>query len=135
MDVRNCRKCGKMFNYVSGPPICPNCKQALEDKFQEVKNYIMDNRTATIDMIASECDVEPGQIRQWIREERLEFSDDSPISFECENCGAPIKTGRYCQKCKNDMAGKLQNSFRRPEMPKPEKKESGGNRMRFLDNK
>ncbi len=136
MDVRNCRKCGRMFNYVAGPPICPNCRQAAEEKFQEVKKYIEENRTATIEMISEECDVETPLIRQWIREERLEFSTDSPINFECENCGAPIKTGRYCQKCKNEMAGKLSDSIRRPEAPKPaKKKESDGNRMRFLDSK
>ncbi|MCR5303340.1 MAG: flagellar protein [Lachnospiraceae bacterium] len=135
MDVRNCRKCGKLFNYISGPPICPNCKQALEDKFLQVREYIRDNRTATVEMICTDCEVDSGQLRQWIREERLEFSDDSPINFECENCGATIKTGRYCQKCKNEMAGKLESSFRRPEAPKPEKKDSGGSRMRFLDSK
>ena len=38
MNVRNCKKCGKLFNYVSGAPVCPACKDALEKKFQEVKN-------------------------------------------------------------------------------------------------
>ena len=40
MNARNCRKCGKLFNYVSGPPICMACREALEKKFQEVKEYI-----------------------------------------------------------------------------------------------
>ena len=30
MNVRNCRKCGKLFNHVMGMPICPACKDALE---------------------------------------------------------------------------------------------------------
>ena len=30
MDVRNCKKCGRMFNYVTGPVVCPNCKDSLE---------------------------------------------------------------------------------------------------------
>ncbi len=40
MNVRNCRKCGNLFNYVSGPPICMACREKLEEKFQEVKKYI-----------------------------------------------------------------------------------------------
>ena len=30
MDVRTCRGCRRIFNYVSGPMLCPACKQALE---------------------------------------------------------------------------------------------------------
>ena len=32
--------CGKIFNYVVGPVICPRCREAREEKFQEVKKYI-----------------------------------------------------------------------------------------------
>ena len=52
MDVRNCRSCGKMFNYVSGPFICPACKEELEKKFQEVKKYIQDNRGVGVKDVA-----------------------------------------------------------------------------------
>ena len=36
MNVRNCRKCGTIFNYVMGPIVCPACREALEEKFKEV---------------------------------------------------------------------------------------------------
>jgi uncharacterized Zn finger protein (UPF0148 family) len=87
MDVRNCRKCGRIFNYVTGPVICPECREKQEEKFQEVKKYIMENRTANIPQIAKDCEVETSQIQQWIREERLEFSQDSDLGIPCENCG------------------------------------------------
>lgn len=38
MNVRNCKKCGRMFNYVMGQVICPRCKEDQEAKFLEVKN-------------------------------------------------------------------------------------------------
>ena len=25
MDVRNCKQCSKLFNYIGGAPICPEC--------------------------------------------------------------------------------------------------------------
>ena len=31
MDVRSCRNCGRLFNYLQGPPICPACRKKLED--------------------------------------------------------------------------------------------------------
>ena len=43
-DIRNCRICGKIFNYVMGPVVCPRCKEKLEEKFQEVKKYIRQGR-------------------------------------------------------------------------------------------
>ena len=52
MNVRNCRKCGKLFNYMMGMPICPACKEKLEQKFQEVKKYIRENRMSGIKAVS-----------------------------------------------------------------------------------
>ena len=52
MDIRNCRKCGRIFNYVMGPTICPDCQKKQEEKFQEVKKYISENHSAYIPQIA-----------------------------------------------------------------------------------
>ena len=73
MNVRNCRKCGNLFNYVSGPPICMACREKLEEKFQEVKKYIQDNGHAGIQQVAEACDVSTNQIHLWLREERLDM--------------------------------------------------------------
>ena len=99
MNVRNCRKCGKLFNHIAGMPICPACKEKLEQTFQEVKKYVRENRTADIREVAEACNVEPAQIQQWIREDRLEFTEDSPVKLPCENCGTMIRSGKYCEKC------------------------------------
>ncbi len=134
MNVRNCRRCGRLFNYVMGHPICPNCKEELEEKFQEVKKYVQTHAQATIQMVTEECDVEAAQIQQWIREDRLQFTDDSPIKVPCEHCGAMIGSGRFCSKCSQEMANTLSKSIARPE---PQKKEASKDpreksRMRFL---
>ena len=97
MNVRNCRKCGKLFNLVMGVPICPACKEALEKKFQEVKKYVQDNKGVTIHDVVENCDVEAQQVRQWVREERLEFSSEGVTGIICEKCGTTIATGRFAQ--------------------------------------
>jgi len=134
MDVRNCRTCGRMFNYLGGPPICPVCRKATEEKFMKVRDYIRENPNATIQSISDENEVSIPQIQQWIREERLEFSKDSPVTLSCENCGASIRTGRFCEKCKNNMANNLTDAFREPEAPPPvpKKQLSEKDAMRFL---
>ena len=133
MNVRNCRKCGKMFNYIQGPPICQNCKAALEQKFEEVKAYIREHKSAKINEIAENCDVEPRQIETWIREERLVFAGDSPVKIFCETCGAPIFTGRYCEKCKKNQANTFSSAGRPTEGGAPagggDKHPGSGNKM------
>ena len=135
MDVKNCKKCRRLFNYISGPAICPQCREELEKKFQEVKKYLFDNRNATIKSVVENCEVEESQIRQWIREERLEFSSGVDIGAFCETCGAPITTGRFCEKCKASMINTLSEAGRRPEAPepKPAKTQTHENKMRFLN--
>ena len=134
MNARNCRKCGKLFNYVSGPPICMACREALEAKFQEVKDYIRDHSHATLPEVAEACDVSQNQIQQWLKDERLEVTEGSGIALLCENCGEPINSGRFCAKCKSSMADRLNERIRKPEAPKPQpKKDTKENpKMRFL---
>ena len=133
MNVRNCRKCGKLFNYAMGQMICPACKDALESDFKKVKQYIQEHNCSSIHEVAKECEVEVSQIQQWLREERLQFSSDSQVMLTCEVCGEPIRTGRFCDKCKNNMANGFQQSIKPAEAPKPQKKEERESpRMRFL---
>ncbi len=134
MNVRNCRNCGRIFNYVAGPPICPACKESLEAKFQEVKEYIRAHKGAGIAEVAEACEVEASQIRQWLREDRLELAEGSAIVLSCESCGAPIRSGRFCEKCKGNMTRNLKEAMKpsRPAQQPRKNKEEGGARMRFL---
>ncbi len=135
MDIRNCKNCGKMFNYI-GNPICPSCEKVLEDKFQEVKQYVRKHPEASITVVAEENDVSVNQIKRWVRQERLEFSDGSLVGLACENCGTMIKTGRFCEECKQKLINNVSSALK-PKAVKPaapERKDANA-RMRFLDGK
>ncbi len=99
---------------MGGPPICPACKDKAEQKFQEVKAYVKEHRTATMKQITEDCEVERKQVEQWVREERLIFSEDSPIKLTCELCGTVITTGRYCENCKKSTANNISQAGQRP---------------------
>ena len=126
MEVKVCKNCRRLFQYIYGPELCPQCLKNLpkdeiepiqqnENKFQikpmvkeeeelyeKVKDFIMRNPKADISTIAEANDVSPKKLLDWIRQERLEFSDDSKDAwFECAVCGAKIKSGRLCNRCKN----------------------------------
>ena len=111
MDVRNCKGCSRLFNYIGGQPLCPECSKALDVKFDEVRDYVYDHPRAGIQQVAEENDVTIAQIKRWIREERLAFSDDAQVGLECEGCGKMIRTGRFCEMCKT-------KDFRGPQIKK-----------------
>ena len=123
-----------MFNYVLGQIICPVCKEEMELKFQEVKKYVDENKHSSITDVAEACEVEPVQVQQWIREERLCFAEDSPIKLPCESCGTMIGSGKYCDKCKRELQTGFGDMLKsREHTVERQKDPRQAARMRFLD--
>ncbi|HOA54351.1 MAG: flagellar protein [Acetivibrionales bacterium] len=104
-DVRNCRKCGKIFNYIGGAPICPACREKEEEDFQRVKKYLYENPGASLTQVSTELEISVEMIKRFLREGRLEIAnDEGNLVLECENCGRSIKTGRFCPDCERNLA-------------------------------
>lgn len=134
MDVRNCKKCGKLFNF-TGEPLCPACVKEMESKFFQVREYIYSNPTASMATLAEENEIPIQQIKKWVRQERLSFTKDSGISIDCEMCGKPILTGRYCKECKTKVTNKFSSMYQEDTgKNKSAKKPSSNGKMRFLSN-
>jgi flagellar operon protein (TIGR03826 family) len=134
MEIKNCKSCGRLFNYLSGPPLCLSCTQKLEKKFEEVKDYIYDHPKVGMQEVSEIFEVPIQQIKQWIREERLSFAEDSMIGLECELCGVTIKTGRFCKACKDKLAKGFTNLYHSEKPSVNKQRDVRDNpRMRFLD--
>ena len=52
MEVRNCKECGKIFNYMEGAPLCPACTKKQEEVYLQVKEYVYNNPGASINQVA-----------------------------------------------------------------------------------
>ncbi|MFZ5353334.1 MAG: TIGR03826 family flagellar region protein [Bacillota bacterium] len=110
-DIRNCPRCGRVFSYV-GRPICNNCLNAEEDEFKRVKDYIYDNPGANMSEVSEATDVSVEKIMRFLRDERLEIvSGEGNMILECERCSKAIKTGRFCETCKDELATGLKKEF------------------------
>ena len=133
MEVRNCKGCGRLFNYFRGPFLCPACVQDLEDKFQQVKEYIRENPKVSLDKVSEDNDVSVRQIQQWVREERLTFTEESQVTLDCEICGAKVLTGRFCNKCKTHMKSEFSQAIEGPRPVAVPKQTKQKDKMRFLD--
>ena len=131
MELMNCRNCKRIFNYITGEHICPACRDLLEKKFEIVKDYIRDNPGQNVNEVAENTEVSVRQLKKWVREERLTFSDDSLVGIECERCGKMIHSGRFCSSCADGLANAMQDAYR-VQQATARKKPSGG-KMRFLE--
>lgn len=126
MEVKVCSKCRRLFNYMYGPDICPDClreepematvqekkgkrllfdsekSNTTEDKelFESVKDYIVTHPRATVMQIAEANETTPSKLLDWVRDGRLEFTDESKeFWFECVSCSRKIRSGRLCNRC------------------------------------
>ncbi len=105
MGTALCRRCKKLFNQFSSKYVlCPKCEEELNSKYKQVKEYLWKNRTASLTQVAEDCDVTVAQLKRWVKEEKLEFSQESGVTFQCESCGKEIRVGRYCSACKKEVS-------------------------------
>lgn len=114
-DLRNCRRCGRMYNYLGGPPICIDCKNADEAVFKRIKEYLYENPGAMLSQVAIDCDVSVEKIKMFLKEGRLEITEGANIILECEKCGKAIKTGRFCGECQNQLHSDISGTISKPQ--------------------
>jgi flagellar operon protein (TIGR03826 family) len=132
-DLRNCRRCGRMFNYLGGPPICVDCKNKDEEVFKKIKEYLYDNPKATLSQVSLDLEVSVEKIRMFLKEGRLEITEDSNIVLECERCGKSIRTGRYCDECQSQVSNDILGSAVRNAEKKSSEVKHNGIGMRYLN--
>lgn len=119
MEVKSCKRCGKIFQYITGIQLCPRCKKDEEELFQVVKAYLRENRGATMEEVCQETGASVKMIERYLRDGRLEVMPDSPMALSCEQCGTKIRTGRLCEKCRaklNSDLGAAAQSLRKKQL-------------------
>lgn len=133
MEVKVCKECHRLFQHINGIELCPDCKNRLEDKFQEVKEFIAEKDDISINQISRECAVPVLQIKQWLQEDRLELAERIRSERVCEKCGQRIYEGSFCSWCKQELLGQVGNALRKEtrNIPAPKPSDSG-QRMRFI---
>lgn len=117
MDIRNCSNCGKIYAY-DGFNTCTQCRKDEEKAFKRVKDYLYKNPGAAISEVSEETDVESKKIIEFLRQGRLEIKDENNIILGCERCEAPIRTGRFCERCMIEMQKEFKMSIGGGKEPK-----------------
>lgn len=136
MDIKNCKRCGKMFSYLSGMIICNECKKVDEEDFIKVRKYLYDNPGSSMQQISEVCEVSAEKITRFLKEGRLEIREGSNVILECEICGKSISSGRRCSNCAKQLerdlnkVGGLSAKETKTEQDEDQAKRKGG--MRYL---
>ncbi|MDK2919903.1 MAG: hypothetical protein PWQ37_2636 [Candidatus Petromonas sp.] len=114
MDIRNCKECGKLFQYDGISKLCYQCRRRDDEDFKKVKEYVYDHPGANITIVSEETEVSEDKILRYLREGKLEIVGESPgLVLDCERCGKAIRTGRYCEECSREIERGLKSGFDR----------------------
>lgn len=106
-EIRNCRRCKRIFMYTTGPQLCDACKKQEEEDFEKVRKFLREFPGATIQEVSSATGVSAQLIYRFLKEGRLEVAENSPIALLCENCGVRITSGRFCVNCSKKLANEM----------------------------
>jgi flagellar operon protein (TIGR03826 family) len=105
-NLSNCQRCGTLVNSTFGK-ICPSCLRKIEEEYQACVDYLKENRMASIQELSEATGVAVKQIAQFIKEGRINIAEAANISYPCETCGTPIRSGRFCNKCEMRLQSQL----------------------------
>ena len=95
-----CTECSGEVEYQGlGSYKCKECGHVMYDDYGKVRNYLDEHRGATAYDVSMATGVPQGKIRQMIREEKFEITQNSSVFMKCEICGTSIRSGRYCEAC------------------------------------
>jgi len=99
MDMMNCECCGKVFNSTGFFNLCPVCTEKDERDFAMIKEYLCEHPYAKIFDVANDLNMSIKKIKRYLRESRLEIIEPNNRFLFCEDCGKPIRSGKYCDEC------------------------------------
>lgn len=71
--VQSCKGCGKLFAFLPRG-LCADCIDVREEHFRTVREWLRDNRGASVIAACQATGVEERLVAEFIREGRLEFS-------------------------------------------------------------
>ncbi len=77
--VEACKGCGGLFPFLPRG-ICADCIDLREQRYTEVREWLLDNRGASLLQAVQETGIEESLIMEFIREGRLEFVGSATTS-------------------------------------------------------
>lgn len=101
--IERCLECGgRMKQIRSGEYECVECGAKELDDFGRIREYMREHGTATKEELVVMLGVRAEVVNEYIRQQRLEKAGDTQGDGKCLLCGAPIRYGSICAKCRGN---------------------------------
>ena len=126
MEVRQCEFCRMPYQSL-GSRICNDCLAKLDEEFIMIREYLYENEGAGMEEVAEATGVPKKSIMYLLKEERLTVGSDDGDGgglLTCESCKRPIRTGRMCGSCKNQVIADMQENVAVVKRPKQRTEET-----------
>jgi predicted amidophosphoribosyltransferase len=108
LEVANCPNCGMVFRI--GPrDLCMDCYQISLVELQKCHDFVKRNKDATMDSLSEATGVTPSRIGKFIRDGKMPIGQLPNMSYACELCSGPTRSGTLCWKC----MGKLNEDIKK----------------------
>lgn len=99
-----CEYCkGDLVMVSLGTYQCVACGRNNYDDYRKIRNYIEKHGATPAAVIARNTKVKLKTIEQLFAEEYLEIPSSETTPIRCNKCGMPIRTGNYCDSCKDSF--------------------------------
>jgi len=135
LNIRNCKECGRLFQYDGISKLCFKCRKQDDEDFRRVKEFLYENPKETVTVVSEETGVSEDKILRYLREGRLEIVGDNPgILLDCEACGKAIRTGRFCDQCAHEIEKGLKSGLERKDRQE-ERRRASKDRMYITEMK
>ncbi len=112
--VESCKGCGGLFAFLPRG-YCADCIDLRERRYQDVREWLLDNRGASVADAAQSTGVEESLIMAFVREGRLEFVGAATASTEDEELKERIRRDLAAR----EAAGPAPVDAARPSAPRP----------------
>ena len=97
----SCEYCGGELSFLyRGTYQCKSCGKLNYDDYQKVRNYLEENGPKTMVEIEEATGISSRIIGEFLRDEKLQVPRNSSVMLRCQRCGAGIRTGTFCERCK-----------------------------------
>jgi hypothetical protein len=81
--VETCNDCGGLFAFLPRG-ICADCQDLRERRYQAVREWLLDNRGASVPQTSEATGVDESLISEFVREGRLEVVGSGPATTPAE---------------------------------------------------
>ena len=123
MEVKQCDFCRRPHQMLSNK-LCTVCVVKLDEDFIKIRDYIYDHEGAGAEEVSVATGVPKKSILYLLKEERLSIGGEvEGALLLCESCKKPVRSGRLCASCKNEVMSSMQQATGAVVKPKQVKKE------------